>query len=648
MRNVILILWILFFLTACKDYLDMVPENDIESVESIFEKRSGADKWITSIHMYLVYGDWGSITNAGVTGADEFVGGDYVRSSSNIYYLPALKIADGLQMSLDPYCNLWKEDLMVYNRGVYYYIRMCNTFLENIDRVYNMEKSEKAQWTAEVKAIKAYFYFELVRRYGPIVLVPNNIGVEASIEEIQHPRSHVDTCFKEIVNLLDEAIAYLPTNTERNPIRRAYFCRESAMALKARALLYAASPLFNGNEFYANFKNRDGELLFSTTRDPEKWRLAAEAADKAVEECERLGRKLIDGHIDRSTKLQNTMDDIEYSVLPVGFESTECLFSIKVYDYYRWTLPRFKAGEADRDDQLQGCLGASMKMVEMFYTENGLPIENDKTWNYEGRYQMSKETSSAYQDVVPLNEDVLSLHLRREPRFYADIAADRCYWRRGKKSDMEDYKVKAYQGERWGLEASRIISTTPQNISGYWVKKMTISSVETKDYDMNIRSLGDIPYPVLRLAELYLIQAEAWNEYLEVPDNRVYAPLNKVRKRAGIPDVEISWGTYSNTPDKVRKKEGMREIIQREVNIEFAFEGHRFWNLRRWKKAHTELNDKIKGWNVTADNAQGFYNNWEGPIVVWNQTKFLSPRDYLFPIKSEEVLISGCMQNPDW
>lgn len=93
---------------------------------------------------------------------------------------------------------------------------------------------------------------------------------------------------------------------------------------------------------------------------------------------------------------------------------------------------------------------------------------------------------------------------------------------------------------------------------------------------------------------------------------------------------------------------GMREIIRQEWNIEFAFEGRRFWNLRRWLIAAEELNSSLLGWNILGKDADSFYNNYAGPVVVWSQRKFVAPRDYLFPLESEEVMISGCVQNPGW
>ena len=154
---------------------------------------------------------------------------------------------------------------------------------------------------------------------------------------------------------------------------------------------------------------------------------------------------------------------------------------------------------------------------------------------------------------------------------------------------------------------------------------------------------------LIRLADLYLMKAEAWNEYLEAPDKEhVYDPLNVVRRIAGIPDIEKAWQNYSTNPDKINTKIGMREIIQQEWNIEFAFEGRRFWNLRRWKIAEKELNDKLFGWKVAASDQKAFYNNGNGPVVVESNREFVAPRDYFWPIKSEETLISGIVQNLGW
>ena len=514
-----------------------------------------------------------------------------------------------------------------------------------------MTEAEKINWRAEAMAVKAFYYFELVKRYGPIVLVPTNIDVNVDLQKMQVPRSHVDTCFNEIVRLLDEAIPDLYYSKEREASHKLFPSKEGAMALKAKVLLYQASPLFNGNDFYVNFKGKDGEPLFNTKYDPEKWKRAAEAADEVVALCESLGYKLITGDQDKATNLLNDMRDIELSIWEREYDGVEAVFMTgfqgALINSFPYLLPNFPEGYPEKESSARGTFGPSMKMVESFYTKNGLPLNMDKEWPYANRYKMGREVDNTYQGVVALNEDVLNLHLRREPRFYAHIAADRCYWQRGPVAS-KNLEVQAYRGEAFGLHESYLDASTRQNICGYYVKKYTRTEVQTSNYRSNSAVLGDCRWPVIRLAELYLMQAEAWNEYLNKPDDRVYEPLNKVRRRAGIPDVQDAWKKFSTHPQQVENQAGMREIIRQEKTVEFAFEGHRFWDLRRWKTAHLELNDKILGWNVLGDNARTFYNNYEGPVFVWSKVKFISPRDYLFPIKAEEVMISGYVQNPGW
>lgn len=272
------------------------------------------------------------------------------------------------------------------------------------------------------------------------------------------------------------------------------------------------------------------------------------------------------------------MSDLEKSVLAQNFENDEAILMIRPqrtipHFWYMWVLPYFQSNDVDYSSDWLGCIAPTMKMVEMYYTEHGLPIDADKEWNYSSRYQMGKETNPEYRDVVLLQSDVLNLHLRREPRFYAHIAADRCFWQRGKSISQND-TVKAYRGERFGSQLSMISNSVPQNLTGYWMKKGLYSDMSNVDYvKVSQREEAAI---VIRLAELYLMSAEAWNEYLDVPNEKVYEPLNVVRQRAGILDVESAWINYSKNPEKIRMKEGMREIIHQEWNVEFAFEGQRF------------------------------------------------------------------------
>lgn len=645
--SLLLILTLLF--PGC-NYLDVVPDNDIETIETIFEKRDQAENWFKFCHTFLMPYTASIISDPSYTGADEVVAGNFLRQQFS-YAWAGFYIADGLQMTADPYGNIWRKD------AAYNAIRYCNTFLEKIGDVYNMEEQEKVLWAAEIKALKAHYYFELLRRYGPIILVPENIATNAGISEMKQPRKPFDICVEAIVSLLDEAMKDLPPMNQKSVSRWAYHSLESAAALKAMTLFYAASPLFNGNPAFANFTSKTGENFFNQTPDRERWKRAAEAIDTALMLCLENGKTLVssrtEGGAEDTRDLRTIMSDIEESSLARNFESSEAIFMIQyenrsLASWTRWTRPYFRSGTTDYNADLLGCIAPSIKMVEMYYTEHGLPINEDREWDYTSRYQIGKETDTKYKNVVLLDADsVLRLHLRREPRFYAHIAADRCYFQRGNSIDEKNDLVRAYQGERFGTLYTQISNSQPQNLTGYYMKKGSRSSQSNVDYKNTFSN--EEACVLIRLADLYLMKAEAWNEYLDAPDKEhVYDPLNAVRERAGIPDVEFAWQNYSTNPGKVRTKEGMRQIIRQEWNVEFAFEGRRFWNLRRWLTAAEELNSDLCGWLVTGKNPRQFYNNFEGPVPVWSKRQFISPRDYLFPIRSEEILISGCEQNPNW
>lgn len=642
MKKLLLSIFCLVSLTfsSC-NYLDMVPEKDILTIEAFFEQRASVEQyWITLRGEYnQAIGE--ITTNPAFFGSDEYI------ASSLLFRrdqgLPALQIASGQQMSQEPYCPMWRQ--------MYMFIRNCNIFLENIHRTYNLTDEDREWWIADVKTLKAQIFFELMRHYGPIILPDKAVPVDLPIEDYQLPRQPVDVCFKYIVDLLDEAEPDIPMYKDRNPVFVFTMSKEALYALKAKVLLYQASPLFNGNIFYSDFVNRDGVHLFSQSYDKEKWHKAALAADKAVEICALGDRKLNHADGSKKTTLLNYMADIESSVNSV-FDNPEFLLEAKSGTTFNsFILPRLEGDQVNFNNFAKGCLSPSMKMVEMYYTVNGLPIKDDLYWNtgYSNRHQIGSETSNYYDDVIALNESTANLHLKREPRFYASIAGDRMYFQRGTNTLTTNYNllVKPYKGEvPWGTGEDFISSTLPQNITGYWLKKLLWSKHNTSNYTGALSRFETTA--IIRLAELYLMQSEAWNEWLDVPDNRVYDPIDAVRKRAGIPSVRESWQNYSNNGGKVDTKIGMREIIRDEYNVEFAFEGHRYWNIRRWLIAHEQMNQKQKCWNVLGTNAMSFYNNGDGPSYEVSNYKFIAPRDYFAPIKAEQILISGMKQNPGW
>ena len=633
---------ILTTLYGCSDYLDVVPTADITTIESTFERSSDADKWLQSCYVFLTMYSAEENHDPAFFGADEWCASDHLRKNYPSDSEPFL-IGDGLQGSNSPYCSVWHK-----NR-YFAALRYCNIFLQNIMNVYNLTEQEKRLWRSEVEALKAYYYFDMMRRYGPIILVNENIDANAPIEEMQLSRRPITEVVDTIVNICDRAINDLPLRCDKTIDRYYYFSKESAATIKAMTLLYAASPLFNGTPAFADFTNKDGEKLFPTY-DKERWHRAALAADEAISIATEGGLGLISGSKDLPTDLLNTMLDIEKTWGGQSLNSKEAL--LMVYNgagksVLKSLIPPFidPTTTMNPTTYTYSCVSAPMKMVEMFYTVHGLPLSEDRMW-MSNRYELSKENDEKYQNVLPMNENILSLHRQREPRFYATIGADRTYWyRMTMNGKYEPVQFLCRQGEWAGTELKQLDENTKQNITGYWVKKHMLSSIPIQGYRLRA---DDYTKYIFRLPDLLLASAEAWNEYLDAPDERVYGPLDEVRERAGILPVRQAWKSYAQNADKVDTQSGMREIIHQEWNIEFAFEGRRFWNLRRWMTAPDELNAPQYGWNVFASDEAGFYNNFEGPIPVWKKRSFTAPRDYFFPIRAEEIFISGVKQNPGW
>ena len=135
------------------NYLDVVPEEDVRTIETIFEQRAEVDEWLAGLYAGVVMEYSSARGNSAFLGSDEFVTNEHVRNG-----IAGFKIAAGQQMSQIPYNNVWDAAATKVNPSMYESIRSCNIFLENIDRVYNMSLTEKRQWSAEVKALKAFIY----------------------------------------------------------------------------------------------------------------------------------------------------------------------------------------------------------------------------------------------------------------------------------------------------------------------------------------------------------------------------------------------------------------------------------------------------------------------------------------------------------
>lgn len=620
------------------DFLDIVPDN-VQTIDHAFSNSTEAEKYLFTCYSRLPSGG-NENGNVGFFGADEaWLPEDLDERCVNG---DAWAIAKGYQNINSPYHSAWNASRSA--SGYFIGLRLCNTFLENIQNesiVRDLELDRRSRWIGEVLFLKAYYHYLLLRMYGPIPLIDKDIPVYASPIDVRVKRVPFDKCVDYIADLLDQAYERLPETISRPTTELGRVTKPIALAVKAKLYLLAASPLFNGNTDYTDFKNKDGELLINTEYDATKWERAANAIKTAIDAAEKDGAKLY--YFENTSQISMT----DETITQMNIRNAIC---------DPWNKEVIWGNSNSRPNRLQQlCIGAlnndfssdeyfalmapPLKMVEKFYTKNGVPINEDKylAQNYI-KYETLRTATQEENVNIKKDEQTASLNFDREPRFYADIAFDRSSWLMydiPSKSDQEPYWIKCRLGE---LAAGVI--TSRYSTTGYFVKKLVhwestfIKSGQRKEY----------PWPEIRLADLYLMYAEALNEWKSAPDEEVYYYIDQIRKRAGLKGVVESWATYSSNPNKPSTKDGMREIIQRERTIELAFEGHRFWDLRRWKTANMELNQPITGWDISQKSANAYYQK----RTLYMQ-QFIAPRDYLWPIPEQDLRVNtDLVQNPGW
>ena len=281
-------------------------------------------------------------------------------------------------------------------------------------------------------------------------------------------------------------------------------------------------------------------------------------------------------------------------------------------------------------------LGADYRMDELFYTKNGVPIEDDNTFEYNNRLEITEIPEDTYhKGYMQAGEKTIKLHLNREPRFYAWMVVDRSIWRTHDMANDVKMRYNEYPGGRGSQH------TTDFYWTGIGVKKLVHPESGTGHWARVVK----YPYPIIRLSDLYLMYAEAYNEYYG-PGAEAYFYLNKVRETGGLRPIEEVWSDASivKTPGKHLTKEGLRDIIHRERIIELSFEGHKYFDVLRWKEADRYFLTPMKGWNTTGVDPEQFYVLMTLQPRVWQ-----SPRDYLMPIPLSDINRNpNLIQNPGW
>lgn len=623
-------------MTSCSDYLDIVPDDGLATLESAFSLRSEAQRYLFTCYGFMP-SEGNLDSDAGYMTGDELWSIIDRRESGGTWGGTLFNIARGLQNASSPYANDWG--------GIYEGIRCCNILLENAVTVPDLPDWERVQWEAEAKFLKAWYHFHLMRKWGPIPIIKENLSINASIDKVRVARDPIDECFDYVIELLTEAIPDLPLNEQsREELGR--ITRPIAASIKAKIMVYAASPLFNNNTDQTTLANRDGTKLFDTAKTPEqikaRWDAAVIACKEAIDICEQANFELYSTqsrvNLNDTLKMDLTLrcsvteqwnSEIIWSNTHTGYGANQNL-QMAASPNLEWSKYPDMPG-------LYSHINPPLKVAEMFYTNHGLPIENDLAWDTINPIEL-KAGDDAHRWYLRKDYVTAKLNFNREPRFYAWLGFDGGIWYGGPNVGTNDpipgdlLWVACRYG---GAQQKKGYDWGP--VTGYFIKKV-VNYINRQTSATGYSCLR-YHWPLLRLPDLYLLYAEAINES-EGPNgahsNDLFTYIDMVRAKAALPGVKEAWDTYSDNPGRYNTQTGMRQIIHRERLIELSFEGQRFWDLRRWKEAPAEYAKGLEGYKITASRAEDYYQR-----VVLADQKF-SLKDYFWPIQ-----VSIIEQNPN-
>lgn len=650
---------LLSFQYSCSDYLDIVPDN-IPSLDIVFNNRSTAERYLFNCYSFVP--QYGSLfNNPGISGGHEVW---YYTEKGDGHFQngTSFGIALGLQNTTAPLCNYWDGERD--GTPIYRALRECNIFLEyvrDLNRVPELTAEERNRWIAEANILKAFYHYYLFHLYGPIPIVDKYIPVHVSQEEVKVTRMPVDDVVEYMVNLIDNSYKSLPPKIALPAMEMGRLTQPAALAIKAKILLWAASPIFNGNTGYANFLNKEGKHLISQNYSREKWQRAADAALDAITAARANGHQLYDFTMDA---VYSMPEEIHYSmnirqavterfnselVWSVGKQQTRQLQQFAMPAVLP-TLMQGKVSGGKLQADANGILSPTMETAERFYSKNGVPIEEDKEWAAKGYYNNrynTKQVPNEEKYNFKAGFTTAILNFNREPRFYGSLGFDGSTWfgNGWGVKDIDNDNLKNYidgkkgknTGDKWGMK---------YNITGYYAKKVVYYENEITTENTVIH---EYPFPIIRLADLYLMYAEALNEASDgdAVNSAVYDYLRLVRERSGLKkgilgqgedvgDVRVAWAKYSTDPSKPYSKVGLRDIIKQERQIELALEGQQYHDLRRWKDAARELSKPVRGWNV-----QGATNDEYYKVTILHRSKAFTNKDYLWPIKEQDLQIDN-------
>lgn len=472
----------------------------------------------------------------------------------------------------------------------YKQIRAVNQYLKHASTL-PFDNNLRKRTAAEARFLRAWYYFTLLKHYGGVPLVGDTIYTDQ--DHITANRSSFEQCVDYIVTECDAAAAALPVRQQGIDYGRAG--AGACLALKSRVLLYAASPLFNGeNTFNASLAGPLRTVVAYPAADPNRWKLAADAAKTVLS----LG----------TYQLHSTTTSVSGLTVP----PFRAVFNLRVNNEY--ILARMQTGTRDFETcwmpPTRGGDGKGafpyQELVDAFPMKNGKMINSPGSgYNpnrpYDNRDPRLESTIMHDSSLIVLYTDFIQPIMGQPLKLYVGAGADAVFKR----------------------------TTT-----GYYVNKML-----KPDIAGNCIHGTERCWPLIRAAEMFLNFAEAENEF-SGPTQEVYSAVIELRKRAGIDagdDNMYGLATGMN-------KDEMRTVIRNERRIELAFEEQWFWDVRRWLIAGNTENTQMHGMKVTRrDNAPPVFETFDV-----RKRNFRNAM-YLFPIPQGEVAKSPqLLQNPYW
>jgi hypothetical protein len=593
-------------LSSC-NYLNKKPDNLLTS-DLIWSTRANAESYLYNIYGYIVETDGGDFSAMGAS--DE--------SSVSIPGTNVRQMVAGNWSPVNAYFDYWDN----YYRG----IRSSFIFEANIDRVplSQLSVTLKNQYKAEARFLRGWFYWQLIKQYGPVVKVTEALSLNDDFNK--YPRSSFDECKDYVNQLMDQAAAGLPAEwgTTSNYGRPT---KGSCLAVKAQIALLAASPLWNGNSAFASFKNQDGKQLAPTAYDANKWKVAADAAKAVID----LGSYKLFTNLDNG----GTVFDPYLSVrdLFITNWNSEIIFSRNSWNYAGYTKCVTPGAGG------YSMYNATQNIVDAFYMNNGRTIDDPLSG-----YTASNFVQSNGAKYWEHKKGQWNMYANREPRFYAYIqyngrpvlpaptVDDKNYYSSTENIDGTG-RAEFYYNGKAGAKASG----ASNNITGYDVLKNVSPADNIRQWTANYR-----PFILMRYAEILLDYVEALNEY-DPANQNIVIYLDQIRSRAGLPGIETVY------PGAIGNKDLMRKYILRERQVELCFESDRYYTLIRRLLLGANENQTIYGLNVnTDDQGQGFsfgafYNKTLFQKRVWNN------KMYLFPISQYQLdRDRALVQNPGW